>query len=137
MLQNLANMLLRLDEVFVKSKNLKMLLNLRKNSQWRNLNLSLQIEILKEFENPLLKRKELECIVRHPRTATPTRAEIRDKLAALLNCDKETLFVEKILSEFGVSVTKIYARVYSTPSEGEKIEPSHIIVRNRGKTTEE
>ena len=99
--------------------------------------MSLQIEILKEFENPLLKRKELECIVRHPRSATPTRAEIRDKLSALLNCDKEALFVEKILSEFGVSVTKIYARVYSTPSDAAFIEPSHLLTRNRGKTAEE
>jgi small subunit ribosomal protein S24e len=96
----------------------------------------MKIEILKEFENQLLSRKELECIVRHPRAPTPTRAEIRDKLVALLNCDKEALFVEKITSEFGIPTTKIYARVYAT-SEGEKVEPSHIIKRNRGKATEE
>ncbi len=101
------------------------------------LSLSVDIEILKEFENPLLNRKELECIVRHPRAATPTRAEIRDKLAALLNCDKEALFVEKILTEFGISATKIYARVYASPSEGKKVESSHIVKRNRGKSAEE
>lgn len=101
--------------------------------------IELKIEILKEFENPLLNRKELECIVRHPKVATPTRAEIRNTLAALLNCDKEALFVEKIISEFGISATKIYARVYASPSDAE-IEPSYVIKRNRPKkeeTTEE
>ncbi|MFX1518626.1 MAG: 30S ribosomal protein S24e [Promethearchaeota archaeon] len=97
----------------------------------------MKIEILNEFENQLLNRKELECILRHPRAATPTRAEIRDKLVALLNCDKEALFVEKIASDFGISTTKIYARVYAIPSEGRKVEPSHIIKRNREKAAEE
>ncbi len=92
----------------------------------------MKIEILKEFENLLLDRKELECIIRHPKLGTPTRAEIREKLAALLNVkDKESLVVTKILSEFGISATKIYARVYDSASEAEKMEPSHIIKRNR------
>jgi len=117
------------------SKNLKLSLNLCKTPNGGKL--PMKIEILNEFENQLLNRKELECIVRHPKSATPTRAEIRDKLVALLNCSKESLFVEKILSEFGISATKIYARIYSDPSEGEKLESSYIIKRNRGKAAEE
>ena len=58
----------------------------------------MEIKIISERYNPLLKRKEYRFIVDHD-GATPTFRDVKLKLAAMLNANKDLLIVEKIVEE--------------------------------------
>jgi len=96
----------------------------------------MEIEIVSEKQNPLLSRKEITFKVKHPKLATPKRADIRDKLVAKFDTKKESSYIVKIAKTAGKDEAIGTIHVYDTPKMAKKIEPRYIIYRNDGKPKE-
>ncbi len=97
----------------------------------------MEIEIINKRENPLLNRIEVYFKVEHPNEKTPKRDAVRGKVAEALKVRREQVVVDYMRSEYGMPVTKGYAKVYSSPEDIEKIERDHIKKRNAVKKEEE
>ena len=93
--------------------------------------MSLKIIIDKEFENPLLSRKQIYFRIIHQKLPTPTRTEVRKKIAAQFNADLRKVFITKLDSKYGQELTVGYAKIYDSPAKAREIEPKHIIQRNQ------
>lgn len=91
----------------------------------------MDIEISEKKQNPLLGRWEVRFVVRHPNEKTPSRDQIREKLAAQLSGKKGQIVVDSMSSAFGHGLTKGYARVYDTPEVLAKNEPHYLLKRNK------
>lgn len=89
----------------------------------------MKIEIIKERENPLLKRKELTFKVVHD-AATPQRQEVREKLIALLNAKKETVILDSYTSRYGIKESIGTARVYVSEARAVEVENKALIEKN-------
>lgn len=89
------------------------------------------MEIIVESEryNPLLKRKELHLKVAF-NGKTPSRAEIREKLAGIMNVELNRLVLDYIKTEFGKREAKVYAKIYDTSEALKAVEEKHILERN-------
>jgi small subunit ribosomal protein S24e len=98
--------------------------------------LKMEINIISETDNRLLLRKEYEGAIIHTNEPTPTRSEVKDKVAALTNSDANRAVVIKIGSEFGIGKSKLTFRIYDTPEMMNKIELPYILKRN-GHVSEE
>ena len=93
----------------------------------------MSINILSENESPLLKRKEISFEIEHEKMSTPSRFEIRKKIAAQFNVPLETTYIESLKSKFGLPKTIGIARIYESEERAKLIEPEHIIKRNQEK----
>jgi len=89
----------------------------------------MEVEIVGEKENPLLKRKELKIRIIHD-DATPSRAEVREKVIALTNADKETVVVSSIKTKFGIKESIGLVNIYKTKERALEIEPKHKLEKN-------
>jgi small subunit ribosomal protein S24e len=96
----------------------------------------MDIEIVSKRENPLLNRTEVYFKVEHPNEKTPKRDAVRGKVAEALKVRREQVVIDYMKSEFGMPVTKGYAKVYKKPEDIEKIEREHIKKRNAVKKEE-
>jgi small subunit ribosomal protein S24e len=90
----------------------------------------LEIKILEERANPLLKRHEYRFEVAHATAATPTRDAVRDALSKLVQSPKDRVIVERMRARFGTAVTRGDALVYESAEAAKSTERSHILVRN-------
>jgi small subunit ribosomal protein S24e len=90
----------------------------------------MEVEILTNKENKLLRRKEIIAKISHINESTPKRLETRDKLAASVNADAERTVVVKIDGEFGRSVSQVEFRVYDDANHMKAIEFPYILKRN-------
>ena len=94
--------------------------------------MSVKIVIEKEFNNPLLNRKQLYFKVIHQQQVTPTRNDIRKKLAAQFNSDLDTVIISKLTPKYGQAFTVGYAKIYETAEKAQQIEPKYVLKRNQG-----
>ena len=92
----------------------------------------MDIKVLEEKKNPLLQRREVKFSVSH-NLGTPSRDEIKAKIAAYLNSKPELVIVERMNPEFGKRETRGYAKIYETEEYMKKTETAHIIQRNAKK----
>jgi len=90
----------------------------------------MEIRILEERTNPLLKRHELRFEVAHATAATPTRDSVRTELAKAVNAPKDRVVIERMGSRFGTAVTRGEANVYDSADAAKSITRAHILVRN-------
>ena len=97
----------------------------------------MEIEVIGDKKNPLLYRQEISFIIHHPGEVTPSRYDLRKKIAAKFNADVERTYIRSILSEYGSATSKGEAAIHDTAELGEKIEEEHIRKRNQSKITEE
>mgnify|MGYP000414239631 CR=1 FL=1 len=89
----------------------------------------MEIRILKETENPLLKRREIVFEVQHPGGRTPTIAEAREAVSALKKAPVEAVYVKSLKSSSGKQSSIGEAHVYFSTEEA-RIEPMHVRVAN-------
>ena len=89
----------------------------------------MDIKIVKDLDNKLLNRKELDFTVEYE-GPTPSRADVRKKLAALMNKDVNLVMVQRMESEYGHQLAKGYAKVYESADRMKQIEPEHVLLRN-------
>ncbi|WXG41158.1 MAG: 30S ribosomal protein S24e [Candidatus Freyarchaeum deiterrae] len=92
----------------------------------------MEVSINSKKENQLLEREEITFTVNHDLKGTPSREEIKNKLAALLNVDTQKLFIKKIETEYGASKSKGTANIYKSSERALLVEPKYIVKRNLG-----
>ena len=90
----------------------------------------MEIKIVEERANPLLKRHELRFEVAHATAATPTRDTVRTELAKAVHAQKDRVVIERMRPRFGTAVTQGEANVYDTADAAKSISREHILVRN-------
>jgi len=93
----------------------------------------MEINVLESKDNPLLSRKEVKFNIDHPKEPTPKIQDVKQKLAAILTAKEELVFVDNIKSEFGMSSSKGYAKVYDSEDSAKQIERKHILKMNEKK----
>ncbi|MFX0079944.1 MAG: 30S ribosomal protein S24e, partial [Candidatus Hermodarchaeota archaeon] len=76
------------------------------------------------------KRQDITFLVEHAGTATPPRLDVRDKLAAQMNCQTDQLFVIKLQGLYGQSTTRGLAHLYASKEKALAQEQAHIIKRH-------
>lgn len=91
----------------------------------------MEVKILSQKENPLLKRREIYFEVKHSETGrTPPRLEIRKAVATALKTDTNLVFVKKLETKTGTQLAIGAANVYNSIEQAKLIEPEYIIKRN-------
>ena len=90
----------------------------------------MDLKILEERPNVLLKRTELTFEVDHPTGATPPRGEVRKELAKLVHVPVERLVIERMRPRFGTAKTRGEAMAYQSPEALLRTVREHILVRN-------
>jgi small subunit ribosomal protein S24e len=90
----------------------------------------MELRVVEERTNPLLKRSEVRFEVVHATAATPTRDEVRQELAKAVNAPKDRVIIERMHARFGTAVTRGEARIYETAEAARVITREHILIRN-------
>lgn len=89
----------------------------------------MEVIVEKERHNPLLKRKEIHFRLEYD-AQTPSRSDVRKKIAGLFSANVDNVVIEYIKPEFGKTEAKCYAKIYDTHEDLIAIEAKHIIRRN-------
>ena len=95
----------------------------------------MQIEVIKEENNELLTRKQLQLKIQHE-AATPARIEVRDKVAADFKIAPERVIIDNMQTAFGKKETTAYVKIYESAEAARQIEQEHILKRNTPPTPE-
>ncbi len=90
----------------------------------------MEVKILEDRANPLLKRHEYRFEVAHATAATPTRDAVREALSKLVRSPKDRVIIERMRARFGTAVTQGDALVYESSDAAKSTERAHILVRN-------
>jgi small subunit ribosomal protein S24e len=91
----------------------------------------MEIKILSETENPLLKRKEVVFQVEHNQTgSTPTRTEVKEAIAKALKKDASLVFIKKMETKTGTRKAIGIANIYDSVEHAKLVEPEYILKRN-------
>ena len=91
----------------------------------------MEVKILSENENPLLKRREVVFQVEHNQTgSTPPRLEVRNAIAKILKTDVSLVFIKKLETKTGTRKSVGLANVYDSLEHAKLIEPEYIVKRN-------
>jgi len=98
---------------------------------------AVKLEIIDQRRNELLKRLEVKFRIDHEKSGTPTRIQVRRSLAGALDVDEEKIYIKKIETKTGTTITFGKANIYDSLSQAEYVEPEHIILRNRPKKESE
>ncbi|MDH7478183.1 MAG: 30S ribosomal protein S24e [Candidatus Bathyarchaeota archaeon] len=91
----------------------------------------MNIKIISDKTNPLLKRREVEFQVEHTQTgSTPPRVEVRKALASALKADIDLVVIKKFETKTGTNAAVGIVNVYDSLEQLRLIEPEYIIKRN-------
>ena len=90
----------------------------------------MDLKIVEERPNPLLKRTEYRFEVGHATAATPKRDEVRGELAKALNVPKDRIVLERMHAKFGTPKSFGEAHVYASKAAAEATAREHILIRN-------
>jgi small subunit ribosomal protein S24e len=89
----------------------------------------MDINITKDNSNALLNRRELNVTIAFD-GATPSRDDVKAKIAAILNAPLELVIVQKIENEFGKQELTGYVKIYETAERMKQIEKDYVLKRN-------
>ena len=90
----------------------------------------MEIKFVSVKKNPLLNRKEVDFLIEQYSKTTPSRLEIKRKIAAELKTTEETVFVKKMQTLTGSNITVGIANIYENIKHADFIESKHIKKRN-------
>jgi len=85
-----------------------------------------------EADNRILGRKELQVTLFHIGAPTPSRKELLDGMAKVLQAKKEQLVLRKINTSYGAGVSKIQLNLYDNTEGLKRYESRHILDRDSG-----
>jgi len=98
----------------------------------------MEVSITQQQYNPLLKRKEIAFQIDHKQTrGTPTRLEVRNALAEMLNTKPEVVYVKRVETKAGTMIATGEANAYDSVEQARRIEPKYMIERNTPKEKKE
>jgi small subunit ribosomal protein S24e len=89
-----------------------------------------EIRVLEEKANPLMKRREFSFEVTHPTAATPKREEVRGEFAKVVKAPKDRVIIERMRARYGTATSRGEAMVYESVDAAKAIVREHILVRN-------
>jgi small subunit ribosomal protein S24e len=91
----------------------------------------MQVKIESTKDNPLLKRKEVGfTIIQGPKEKTPPRLEVRKAVAMEMKIGDEVVFIKRMRTKTGTSITVGVANVYQSVAQAKIVEPEYILKRN-------
>jgi small subunit ribosomal protein S24e len=91
----------------------------------------MEVKIISEDQNSLLKRREVRFTVEHGDTgSTPPRKEMRRAVANALKADENLVFIKRFSTKTGTSTAVGIANVYDSSEQAKRIEPEYIVKRN-------
>jgi small subunit ribosomal protein S24e len=90
----------------------------------------MEIKIISQKENPLLKRKEVQFKVEHDQGKTPVRLDIKRSIASELQVSDKLVFIKKMRTLTGTNTTLGVANAYESVEQAKIIEPDYIMKRN-------
>lgn len=88
----------------------------------------MEMKILENKKNALLKRQEITA--EEEGKTVPSKEQVREKLAALVNSSAEQIIVTKIESKYGSHKSIVYANIYDTKEDMKKNEGMPFLKRN-------
>jgi small subunit ribosomal protein S24e len=89
-----------------------------------------EIKILEDRANPLLKRHEYRFEIAHATASTPTRDAVRGELSKLVKAPKDRVVIERMRARYGTAVSRGDALVYESADAAKAITRAHILIRN-------
>jgi small subunit ribosomal protein S24e len=95
---------------------------------------AVKTEIVNNQRNELLKRNEVKFSIYHEEGGTPSRVDVKQKLAASLDVNEERIYISKYGTKTGSMTAVGEANVYDSIEQAKMIEPKYIILRNSPKT---
>ncbi len=90
----------------------------------------MEITILEDRPNPLMKRHEYRFEVSHATAATPSRDAVRGELSKVVKAPKDRVIIERMGALYGTATSRGEAMVYETADAAKSIPREHILVRN-------
>ncbi|MCK9314247.1 MAG: 30S ribosomal protein S24e [Methanocorpusculum sp.] len=96
----------------------------------------MEIKITSNTRNELLSRNEVAFTASYD-GATPSRADIGAKIAAMQNTPIENLILAPLKGRFGVRAVAGIARIYDSPEALKATEREFLIVRGQTKAAKE
>jgi small subunit ribosomal protein S24e len=91
----------------------------------------MDININEQIENPLLNRTEVRFECTYQGESTPKILDVKNRLVALLNVDKNLLVVDSVKPSYGEGKAVGYAKLYDSEENLSKIETKHVISKNK------
>ena len=96
----------------------------------------MEIKITSNTRNELLSRNEVAFTATYD-GATPARADIGAKIAAMQNTPVENLILSPLKGRFGARAVTGFAHIYDTPKALKATEHTYLISRGQPKSAEE
>ena len=72
----------------------------------------MEIKVVNEKENPLMKRKEILAYIDYQGGSTPSKADLQKMLSEQFKVDIQNVEITKLLSEFGLSKGKAWIKIW-------------------------
>ena len=97
----------------------------------------MEINVNEKIENPLLNRTEIRFECTYQGDATPKVLDVKNRLVATLNVDKNLLVVHNLKPSYGEGKANGYAKLYDSEESLAKIEREHVVLKNKEVVKEE
>jgi small subunit ribosomal protein S24e len=97
----------------------------------------MEITINEKIDNPLLNRTEIRFECTYQGDATPKVLDVKNRLVATLNVDKNLLVVHNLKPSYGEGKANGYAKLYDSEESLAKIEREHVVLKNKEVVKEE
>ncbi len=94
----------------------------------------MEVQIIKDKTNPILKRREISLKIKDK--ATPSRIEVKNKLAALLNSKPELIVIEHLNTVFGKQEIGGAVSIYQSEERLKQLAHQHLVARDAPKVKE-
>ncbi|MEM0027592.1 MAG: hypothetical protein QXT53_06220 [Ignisphaera sp.] len=89
----------------------------------------LSVTVVREAENKLLSRIEVELYLEHITRGTPSRKEIQKILSSIYGAPEDSIIVKRILSEYGRGSSKAHVHIYLDKNIIRSVEPRYMLKR--------
>ncbi|MDM7274914.1 MAG: 30S ribosomal protein S24e [Thermoprotei archaeon] len=90
------------------------------------------MEVESDRYNPLIGRREIVLKVNHLLKSTPSRRDLRARLAEVYRVDASRVYVRSIFTRYGSGESRVRVHVYDGVERALAFEPKYIIERNGG-----
>lgn len=97
----------------------------------------MELNIISKDENKLLNRNEIRFECLYQGEATPKLLDIKNKLVAMVDADKNLLVIDKVDPLYGEGKARGYAKLYFDAESLDQIEAEHIKIKNKEIVKEE
>ncbi|MDK2892027.1 30S ribosomal protein S24e [Methanohalophilus sp.] len=89
----------------------------------------MDINITEDKFNSLLNRREVHFNVTFE-GPTPSRKDVKLKMAALLNCSPQLVIIQSLNNLYGKEEVLGYAKIYDSEDRMKEIEKEYVLKRN-------